>query len=131
MIFLIKKHINKKIITLTLSFILIVFILQGCYNDKEELLYPGSNAVVDCTTSPATFSTDIFPLISSKCAIPGCHDATASGGVVFENYTQISAKKDRINARVVIERSMPPTGPLLPAEINKIKCWIEGGALNN
>ncbi|MEO6669473.1 MAG: hypothetical protein ABIN36_08355 [Ferruginibacter sp.] len=108
-----------------------LFVLAGCYNDKEELLYPGSNIPADCATVPSKFAADVYPMITSRCAVSGCHDATASGGVILQNYTQINSKQDRINARVVIEKSMPPTGPLLPAEINKIKCWINNGALND
>jgi uncharacterized membrane protein len=108
-----------------------VLMLSGCYYDKEEILYPGSGTV-DCTTVPAGFAADVRPLIQSKCAISGCHNAAgASGGVVLENYSQISGKKDRINARAVVERSMPPTGPLTNAEAAKIKCWIDAGGLNN
>ena len=122
------KSCNKNIFWLLL---LPVFVTTGCYRDKEELLYPGSTQPVDCTTTPAKFSADVQPIILSKCAIPGCHDASASGGVIFQNYAQVSSKKDRINARAVIEKTMPASGALLPAEIAKIKCWIDGGALNN
>ena len=108
-----------------------MLVLQSCYHDKEELLYPGSNTAADCTTTASKFSTDIYPIVSSKCAISGCHDATASGGVLLQNYTQINAKTGRINVRALTEKSMPPTGALLPAEINKLKCWIVSGALNN
>lgn len=106
--------------------------IQGCYNNKEELLYPGSVTPVDCATVSAKFAADIFPLMTAKCAITGCHDAaTASGGAVFQNYTQISSKKDRIYIRVVIEKTMPASGFLLPDERKKIQCWIDRGALNN
>lgn len=108
-----------------------VFSMQSCYYDKEALLYPGSNQAVDCSTIAAKFGADVSPLISSKCAISGCHDATASGGLVFQNYAQISAAKDRINVRAVVEKSMPSAAPLQPAEINILKCWIESGAPNN
>ena len=104
----------------------------SCYYDKEELLYPGSTAAVDCSTVPATFSTEVLPLFTTRCALSGCHNAaSASGGLVLDSYTQANAKKDRINIRAVVEKSMPPTGPLAPAEAAKIKCWIDGGALNN
>ena len=105
--------------------------LPGCYKDKEELLYPGSTDSADCSSVPASFSADIRPLITSRCAIPGCHDGTASGGAILQTYAQISGKKDRVNQRAVVEKTMPPTGALPPAEIEKIKCWIDGGALNN
>jgi len=103
----------------------------GCYYDKAELLYPGSNQPADCSTIAATFGANVLPLVVSKCAIATCHDATASGGVVLQNYSQISSVKDRINTRVVVEKTMPPTGPLQPAEINILQCWIASGAPNN
>lgn len=105
--------------------------LPGCYKDKEELLYPGSTDSVDCATVPASFAADIQPLITSRCAIPGCHDATASGGAILQTHAQISGKKDRVNQRAIVDKTMPPTGALPPAEIEKIKCWIDAGAPNN
>lgn len=121
--------------TINSSIFLIIFLMgasvQSCYYNKAELLYPGTNQPVDCITVPAKFGADVFPLITSKCAIPSCHNATASGGLILKNYLQISGAKSNINTRAVIEKSMPPAGPLLPAEINIIKCWIESGAPNN
>lgn len=115
--------------------LILVFIVvactQSCYYDKEELLYPGSNTPVDCTTVNAKFAANVLPLISAKCASSGCHDATASGGLILQNHAQISGAKDRINTRAVVEKSMPAAGPLPPSEINIIRCWIESGAPNN
>ncbi len=112
-------------------FFLMVVLATGCYYDKEELLYPGSNQPVDCTTVAAKFNADVLPLITTKCATSNCHDASAAGGRIFQTYAQISGAKDRINTRAVVEKSMPQTGPLLPAEVNILKCWIESGAPNN
>ena len=92
--------------------ILLVIATTGCYYDKEELLYPGSVIPVNCSTTSAKFGADVQPIISGRCATSGCHDVTASGGVILQTYTQISGKKDRINARAVVEKSMPTTGPL-------------------
>jgi len=113
---------------------LLVFLVlpfAGCYVDKEELLYPGSTLQADCATAAAKFTADVQPIILGKCAISGCHDASASGGVIFQSYTQISAKKDRINARAIVEKTMPASGSLSAAEMTKIKCWIDSGAPNN
>lgn len=127
-----KSYLNKSSTPVTTCLLFaLVFLFSGCYNDKQEILYPGSTTAPDCATVPSKFAADIYPLITSKCAIPDCHDATASGGNTFQNYSQISSKKDRINVRVIMEKSMPPAGALLPDEINKIKCWINNGALNN
>ena len=119
-------------IIIIISFLLATIVFAGsCYYDKSELLYPGSNQPADCATVPAKFGADVLPLITSKCNIATCHDATASGGFVLQNYPQVSGAKDRINTRVAVTRDMPPTGALLPAEINIIKCWIQSGAPNN
>jgi hypothetical protein len=117
-------------ITLMAAF-LAVLSFSSCYYDKEELLYPGSNQPVDCTTVAAKFSADISPIMSGKCATSGCHDVTAAGGVILQTYAQISAAKDRINVRCVVQKSMPPSGPLPLSDINKLKCWIDAGAPNN
>ncbi len=104
---------------------------SGCYYDKEELLYSGKGAI-NCATISAKFSTDVNPLIKSKCATSGCHDAaSASGGSVLVTYAQIAAQTARINQRCVIDKTMPSSGPLSAAEIAIVKCWIESGAPNN
>jgi len=115
-----------------LLFLSLALAMQSCYYDKEELLYPGSTAAVDCSTVSAKFSANVQPIISAKCATSGCHDAlTISGGKTFQNYSQISRDTARIKVRALIEKSMPQAGPLQPSEINIIRCWIESGAPNN
>lgn len=105
--------------------------MQGCYYDKEELLYHQTGAV-DCTTISAKFSTDVAPIIKSKCATSGCHDAAGSaGGTVLETYTQIAGMSGRINQRALIDKTMPPSGALSAAEIAALTCWINSGTPNN
>lgn len=114
-----------------LFFAVIVCTSTGCYNDKEQLLYYGSGTV-SCATISAKFTTDVKSIIQTKCATAGCHNAaTAAGGSVLETYTQIAAQSARINQRCVVEKTMPPGGALLPAEIAVIKCWISSGTPNN
>ncbi len=87
---------------ITLSLIAI-----SCTNNKAELVLPDNDI---CEITPATFASDIQPLIQSKCAIAGCHAAgSAAGGTVLETYAQINAKITRINQRALIEKTMPPT----------------------
>lgn len=126
-----RNHHYIKNAVIALGMLPIVCSITGCYQDKEELLYPGGNQQIACDSVSAKFGANIQPIILSKCAIQNCHNGSAAGGFTFQNYSQISGKKDRINIRVVVEKSMPPTGALPPAEINQIRCWIEGGALNN
>jgi uncharacterized membrane protein len=119
------------------NFLSILFMLvmittfTGCYYDKEELLYSGKSTI-SCGTISAKFSTDANPIIKSKCATSGCHDAAgAAGGAVLVTYAQISALSARINQRCVVDKTMPTSGPLSVTEIATIKCWIDSGAPNN
>jgi uncharacterized membrane protein len=113
----------------------IIFILAialtftSCYYDKADVLYGGST--VDCTTISAKFTTDINPIIQTKCAIGGCHNASAAGGVQLLNYTQIKANITHIEHRVLMTKDMPVGGALPLAEQDKIRCWINNGSLNN
>jgi len=108
--------------------IVIIAAISCTYNDKNEVIPPADV----CDTTPASFAADVQPLIQTNCAKPGCHaNGSGAGGVVLETYEHISAKAARINQRALIEKTMPPAGPLSAAQINTIKCWIENGALNN
>ena len=123
------RSLNKFVAILFIAVMAVFF--SGCYYDKEELLYSGKGAI-SCATISAKFSTEVNPLIKSKCATSGCHDAvSASGGSVLVTYAQIAAQTSRSNQRCVIDKTMPSSGPLSPAEIAIVKCWIESGAPNN
>jgi uncharacterized membrane protein len=117
---------KKFFFAVTLAFLMV---LAACTYDKEELVAPSDTT---CTSMPAKYSTDIQPIMQSKCAISNCHNAaTAAGGHILETYAQVKNAADHIMERVVIQKNMPPTGPLPTADINKIRCWINSGAPNN
>jgi uncharacterized membrane protein len=102
-------------------------LIAGCYYDKEELLYPGS--AVDCSVVLATFSK-VKSIMMNRCNT--CHSTRdAAGGTVLETYDQIKAKADRINQRVIVEKTMPPGMVLSAEEIAILKCWISSGTPNN
>ncbi len=126
-----KPTIMRVVITpLLFLFVMCVFI-SGCYYDKADLLY-GTIAPIDCATTSAKFSTDVNPIIQSKCATSGCHNsASGAGNCVLVTYAQISAQSARINQRCVVEKTMPTGGPLAAAEIASLKCWIDSGSPNN
>jgi len=106
-----------------------IFIFAGCYYDKEDLLYSGA---ADCTTISAKYSTDVAPLINSKCSYSGCHDAgSAAAGLVLENHTQTAAAAGGIKQRCLIDKNMPPGSPLTANEMAILQCWIDAGTPNN
>lgn len=102
---------------------------QSCYYDNEQKLY--HLTAVNCSTVSAKFTSDVMPIINLSCATPSCHNSAGAGGVILQNYDQVKAKIDRINQRVLISKTMPPSGALTPAEINILQCWINAGAPNN
>ena len=124
-------HQKVKLFSIATLLTISIFLAGSCRYDKAELLNPPSSGQVNCATSPAKYRADILPLITSKCATPYCHNTDASGGIVLQNYAEISAAKVRIYERAVVEKSMPLNFPLQPAELNLLKCWIDNGAKDN
>ena len=92
-----------------------------------------------------SFSADISPVLTNRCAIPGCHVAGGPHGVDLRTYDTISAGGDdgaviiAGNAREseIVEQIVqgrmppPPSEPLEAAEIQSIIDWINEGAENN
>ncbi|HRP00505.1 MAG TPA: hypothetical protein PLN54_13800, partial [Flavobacteriales bacterium] len=78
--------------------LLLLLPLAGCYYDKEEVLYPNSF----CNTTNVTWSGTIQPLVTSRCASPGCH---VPGGQApdLSTYTAFKAQVDlgRVQARAI------------------------------
>ena len=108
--------------------IFIATAFTGCYNDSEELLYPGTN---NCSSLNVSFIAEVNPIIQTKCATVGCHDATsANKGGPFTNYNLIKDKAFNIKAQVA-SRSMPQGSSLSASQIQLISCWVNNGALNN
>ena len=102
-----------------------------------------------------SFSADIQPIFNSSCISSGCHNATASAGLVLlqgQSYaalvnvdsSQDNTKKrvlpgDATNSYIVIKLEgrqtvgvrMPLGGSLNTNSIQNIKNWISKGAKNN
>jgi hypothetical protein len=85
-----------------------------------------------CTTT-ISFANDVMPILQANCI--GCHDqGNASGGFDFSSYTSASANANAIlnSMKANGYQLMPIGGPALPdSTIQKIKCWIEQGKLDN
>ncbi len=104
-------------------------VAASCTNKKESITPPVTDV---CGSAPVSFATDVHVIFQTSCAKGGCHNASsAAGGVVLETYDQIVSKIERIQQRALVEKSMPPTGPLSTQQINTIECWINSGAPAN
>ena len=122
--------------TIGILAIIVLAALQGCYYDKEELLYPSTN----CDTTNVTYAGTIAPVVGRNCAISGCHTGP-SGSTIgdFSSYatfkTFLDASKDRLVGAINHQpgfSAMPKAANKLdPCTINKIQVWIAGGYPNN
>lgn len=110
--------------------------LQSCYLNNEEELY-GIPDPDDCNTASVSFSSDVNPIIQANC-ITGCHSAVnQSFGIVLEQYEQIKneAQNERFIKAINHESGASPmpkgATKLAQCKVDKIRAWIEDGALNN
>lgn len=126
------------IIPIVLAFI-IISTTQSCYYDVESELY-STTGTTSCDSSTAKFSTFVSPLIVSKCATSGCHNATtAAAGVNLDGYTNIKNYLTRSSSVFFgsIKRTsgfspMPQGGSkLADCDITKLQLWVNAGLLNN
>jgi hypothetical protein len=78
------------------------------------------------------FAADIKTIITSKCAISGCHNGSRSPNLT--TYTGIKNNASAVLSRVT-SKAMPPSnssgGSLTQQQINLITCWVNDGAPNN
>ena len=80
--------------------------------------------------SGVSFSNEIETIISSNCAISGCHVA-GTGRVDLSVFSNVQSEAGNIKSRTQ-NGSMPPGGRSITQEqIDLISCWVDDGALNN
>ena len=107
---------------------------------------PGGGNEDPCDPDTVYFQNEILPLIISTCATTGCHDQlTGEQEVLLVDYASIieygeiepfdpdnSKLYEKITDDDPDDRMPPPpASPLSLEQKNKIKKWIEQGALNN
>jgi uncharacterized membrane protein len=104
---------------------LLILSIVGCYNDKEELLYPTANAN-DCS-NPAIQKgpkfTAVESIINSKCVL--CHNGNESPNLTTA--CNIVNEWSDINYRCVVLKNMPQNGPLPTTEQDAITAWVNAG----
>jgi hypothetical protein len=114
--------------------------IVSCSKDNEQDL--GNNNPPDgggnnnCDTANMKYAANVLPILSASCY--GCHaNGNASGGVALGTYAGVKAQVDNGNLLHVINHdpgypAMPQGGSKLSdCNINKIRSWINHGALNN
>ena len=112
---------------IALSSLFILALISGCYYDKEDKLYPNASY---CDTTNVTFAGTIKPIITSRCATPGCH-ITGGQPPELTTYSLIVTSLTRVKVRAIDLKTMPSAGPLSDCEIAKLQIWINAGNPNN
>lgn len=91
----------------------------------------GSGGILDCTTVPKSYATDIDPIIQGFCNTAGCHAAGSSNGPgPLTNYTQVFNARTLIRPQIA-SGAMPQGNTLTAAQKNSFLCWIDSGGPNN
>ena len=110
-----------------------MIMLGSCYYDKEALLYPGG----PCDTASVTYTSAVLPSLQTYGCI-GCHSgASPSGNISLEGYANVKAAAQNgklygsINHAAGYKPMPQGAGKMSDCIINKIKAWIDAGALNN
>lgn len=117
----------------------------ACAYNKGEITPTGCSTVIDSVS----FSTEIQPILTTNCAIAGCHVGnTPSGNLNLEASKAYAALLkpgtgyiDTNNptfsvlysSLVSTSKPMPPLGqqPLSACDLKRIEIWMKEGALNN
>lgn len=114
--------------------------IVSCSKDNEQDITdnnpPDGGGNNSCDTANMKYTANVLPIITASCY--SCHgNGNASGGVSLGNYASVKAQADNGNLLHVINHdagypAMPQGGSKLSdCNINKIRSWINHGALNN
>ncbi|MDO9254925.1 MAG: hypothetical protein Q7U54_05365 [Bacteroidales bacterium] len=108
-----------KKLTYLISIVILMGISFSCSKSED------SNPTTD-TPGPKFLAAK--SVISSSCALSGCHVSPSNtGGINFETNATIVANGSLIKSRAVDLGTMPPTVPLSAAAKTAITDWITAG----
>jgi cytochrome c553 len=116
-------------------------VMVACTKTNEETesaVVPGNTGgnTPSCDTVNMKYTANVLPIISANCY--GCHgNGRATAGISLDTYDKLKVQVNNKNLMNVITHAtgyppMPYQKPkLADCDINKIKAWIDRGALNN
>jgi hypothetical protein len=133
---MIKNEIMKSKIIISLTAVLLITGLSGCYKD---IIDPGPDP--NGPPQAVSFKSDLVPIFATNCALSGCHDGLshnpaltadkAYSAITSGGYISTTIPSTSILYAEIKSGSMPPTGALKPTDVQKIYDWIRNGAPNN
>lgn len=127
------EHRTINIIKSIFILVIFTFLIESCYYDSEEELYPDAPP---CDTTNVSYAEDVWPIISSNCT--GCHSGGApQGNVSLENYDDIvvAANNGSLLGTIKHEEGWSPMpkggGQLNDCDIATIEKWVNDGTPEN
>ncbi len=121
-----------------LFFVIIFFCaaIIACSKENEQALKSNTPTGPTCDTVNMKFTANVLPILSANCY--SCHgNGRAFGGVNLDTYTNVKSVATNGSLLGAITHAsgfspMPQNAAQLPeCDINKIRSWINRGALNN
>lgn len=126
---------KKKTTSLLISVATAICIIS-CAKENEASLKARDGITDHCDTVNMTYTTDILPILEANCY--SCHgNGLSQNGVSLDTYDKVKEQAENGNLLHVIMHApgyppMPQDAPKLSdCTINKIKDWVDRGALNN
>ena len=125
-----------------LSIIGLLFCVLGCTREHVDMTMPDDHAAPMETHEPvdvaAAFAQNILPILTTRCALSGCHVADGPHGLDFRTYKSFIAggehgpafipgnAEDSEIVEQIVSGNMPPPprDPLTAAEIQLFRDWI-------
>lgn len=94
------------------------------------------------TKEPGTTYQDVKHIITTSCAVVGCHDPiTVRNNIDFTSYATMSGATGLKNAltidpnnfydRVLVKQDMPPGGTLSQADKDLLQAWVDNNYAEN
>lgn len=128
-----KKYKSNRMKRIVWAFVFFLLIFSCTKKSEEEL---GENTNNTCESTNMTFATNIKSILQSFCF--GCHgNGLSQNGINFDTYAGVKAVADNGKLVGAISHAsgfvaMPQSAAKLSdCNINKIKSWVNSGALNN
>lgn len=126
------------IVKMALTPVAALLVLAGCYNDKEDQLYPEPPTGNTCDTAAMSYATHIKPITDQYCATASCHNSSViAGGYDMSSYAglKLAVTNNRLVGVINHANGFSPMpqgmSKLTDCNINKITAWVNQGALDN
>jgi hypothetical protein len=124
---------NPRLTLLALASVVFVLIVNSCVSHNLA----EADITVDCNGAQTiSFNSQVKPILSSNCAISGCHNGSLGPDRDWTNASTFKDHAAEARRRVQLSKAnpdhMPRVGSISLEQIQTIVCWVDQGAnINN